>query len=202
MNWSEFFNTNRTFYKPTQNELKISAGYQELLLSHFKGVKPKIVKLTGDTYIAFRDAIVSLMGVGNEDPEQKDDRLFHFITEFTGTITPSVDTNKRRVFRSGMCREGLSIMVSTTTFPAPHIRDLVLAITVLEIINLKTSKVVLSLRGYFLFFDEDSPEHVKQHYRDCITSAGLNDNVPHEQAFLDMLFCLTPYKPKAIPAAA
>lgn len=120
-------------YKPREGQLLHPPHLKEFFLTNFKGVKAKPLRMSGELFDAVNTFMVAIHDGKTIDEEIHREVLLNMVGCFRKLIHGRDSNIKRRRYETGFSTKTFQILLTHSTYPAPHMPDIGISLVTLDI---------------------------------------------------------------------
>lgn len=182
----------RTSYKPTANELILREEFIELKNGLFKGVVPKLIRMSGNLY---KD-IDTLMYCRDEQSDEEYEKLLQNAIRSMDVLTNPylTDSSKKRIFLTGRRAGKHQLLLTKYAYPVPHVKGLSINLVTIELGTLGENIYGFKSSRWGLAVDDFVTDEERDHYISTIRLDNVNQYGTYLEMMTHIIFQVTPFK--------
>lgn len=182
----------RTSYKPSANELRLREEFIELKHGLFKGVSPKIVRMSGQLFTDIQDLLTNCSDIDPGEEATILQRLMRSMDDLNKRYVRN--SKKKHIFYTGKRIGKLQLLITEHVCPVPHVSGLSITLITAELHVMGTNDYAFKSARWGLLVDDDMSQEEQDHYVSTVSLKGLDHGRSYIEIMSDIIFQVTPYR--------
>ncbi len=184
----------RTSYKPSANELRLRDEFVELKHNLFKGVTPKLIRMSGQLYDDLDELLTNAKDIKENEEAILLQRIMRSMDEANKRFVRN--SKKKHIFITGRRVGNFQILITEHVLPVPHVSGLSITLVTAELNVLGTGEYGFKSSRWGLMVDDEMSKEVQEHYIRTISLQGLQQFSSYLEIMKHIIFQVTPYQMK------
>jgi hypothetical protein len=185
---------NRTSYKPSVNELHIRDEFNELKHGLFKGIVPKIIRMSGQLYQDLDELMTTSKELSDAEEKTLLQKLMRSMDEANKRHVR--DSKKKHIFITGRRKGKFQILITEHVLPIPHVTGVSVALITAELNIVGTDEYAFKSSRWGLMVDDDMDPKIRDHYVQTVNLKDLYRYSSYYEIMKHIIFQVTPYQIK------
>lgn len=174
-------------YKPREGQLKPTPILREFFLEHFKGVKAKPVRMSGELFDSVNIFINAIHDLKSLEEDDHRNLLLDIVNAFRKTMDSRDRYIKKRRYETGYSTKNFQIMLTHSTYPVPHLPWAGISLITLDVGVPGTNQQVIKFVSWENCFSEDTSDAIVNFYSHRVKrSVKVGDDL--SEGLKDMIF--------------
>lgn len=184
----------RSSYKPSANELILRDEFIELKNGLFKGVVPKLIRMSGELY---NDIDVLMASTEEQTDEEHEALLQKTLRSIDNVTNPYIhDSTKKRIFYTGRRAGKHQLLLTKHVYPVPHVKGISLTLVTVELGIIGTDIYGFKSTRWGIAVDDHVTEEERNHYISDIRLSDVRNYETYIEMMKHIVFQVTPFRLK------